>query len=123
MGLKEALQLIDDQHLQNVIIEMDAERVVQAVNNQSFPRAQWGQLARHCARAISSTNNVKLQWVSRNGNGAAHVLARWAKEEPNRFWVENFLLCIIPHIQKRYGPCNRIFLINIVCFSKKKRKK
>jgi ribonuclease HI len=104
LGLSEAIQIIHDQHLRNVIIEMDAQRVVQAVNNKTFPRAQWGQLARHCARAINNSDNVKLQWVSRQGNEAAHALARWANQEPNRFWVENFPICIIPHIQNDMAP-------------------
>jgi ribonuclease HI len=104
LGLNEAIQIIHDQHLRNVIIEMDAQRVVRAVNNKIFPRAQWGQLARHCARAIHNFDNVKLQWVSRQGNEAAHALARWAKQEPNRFWVENFPICIYPHIQNDMAP-------------------
>jgi hypothetical protein len=38
-------------------------------------------------------------WTRRNGNKAAHELARWAGVEPNKEWRSNLPFCIIPHIQ------------------------
>jgi ribonuclease HI len=73
-GLHEALVMIESPHLQNVEIKMDAERVVRAIHNKSFPRFQWGQMARNCARVMESNGEVSLKWVSRKDNEA---VTRW----------------------------------------------
>jgi ribonuclease HI len=102
-GLHEALHFVESAHLSNTIIEMDAEKIVNAVQKRSFPRTSWGQLARSCSRVCDQLGNVTVKWVSRQGNQAAHVLARWALTEPDKFWPNNFPFCILDHIQKDMG--------------------
>ncbi|KAK2358351.1 Polynucleotidyl transferase, ribonuclease H superfamily protein [Trifolium repens] len=41
-GLHEALHFVESAHLSNTIIEMDAEKIVNAVQKRSFPRTSWG---------------------------------------------------------------------------------
>jgi ribonuclease HI len=100
LGLVEALKLINTLKLRAVIVEMDSAMVVRAIQNKSFPRNQWGQLAQRCDRVLKEEDNISLCCVSRAGNEAAHLLARWAITEPNRYWAFNFPLCITQQVQK-----------------------
>ncbi|MCI24473.1 ribonuclease H protein, partial [Trifolium medium] len=89
-GLRAALQLVETQQLSNVIIELDAEKIVNAMKRKKFPRNQWGRIVQICSRVRDNLGNLDISWVSREGNQAAHVLARWAILEPNKFWSTNF---------------------------------
>jgi ribonuclease HI len=100
LGLVEALKLINTLKLRAVIVEMDSAMVVCAIQNKSFPRNQWGQLAQRCDRVLKEEDNISLCCISRAGNEAAHLLARWAITEPNRYWAFNFPLCITQQVQK-----------------------
>ncbi|MCH94630.1 ribonuclease H protein, partial [Trifolium medium] len=97
-GLREALLWVKSQKMEKVIIEMDAESIVKAVNSRIFPRNQWGQLVRSCARNFDHHAHLSVKWVNRRGNQPTHVLARWALSEPNQLWSNNFPSCIISHI-------------------------
>jgi hypothetical protein len=59
-GLREALAFIESNNLHQVNILMDAADIVQAINNKIYPRSQWGQLARACARVMERMNGVTL---------------------------------------------------------------
>jgi ribonuclease HI len=100
MGLVEAVKLIEDHHLQNVIIEMDSVVIVGAIQRNVYPRKYWGKLAQACARVFENRRDISLRWISRKGNEAAHSLARWAIREPNRFWTQNYPLCLTLQAQK-----------------------
>jgi ribonuclease HI len=100
MGLVEAIKMIEERHLQNVIIEMDSAVIVRAIQRDSYPRKYWGKLAESCARVLKDRNDITLQWTSKKGNEAAHQLARWAISEPNRFWTQNYPICIMQQAQK-----------------------
>ncbi|MCH84388.1 ribonuclease H protein [Trifolium medium] len=98
-GLKEALQFVEDNLLSNLIIELDANIIVQALNRKIFPRTKWGNLVRQCSRFLSRSIGISAAWVNRKSNQVAHTLARWALVEPNRNWSSNFPYCILTHIQ------------------------
>ncbi|GAU41426.1 hypothetical protein TSUD_26060 [Trifolium subterraneum] len=102
-GLFEALNWIKTKGFSNIVIEMDAEVVVRAIQKRIFPRLRWGKLAKSCARDFDKDALLSINWVRRNGNKAAHELARWALYEPNMYWDENYPRCIHPHIQKDMG--------------------
>ncbi|GAU34369.1 hypothetical protein TSUD_217090 [Trifolium subterraneum] len=102
-GLFEALNWIKTKGLSKIVIEMDAEVVVRAIQKRIFPRSRWGKLAKSCARDFEKDALLSISWVRRNGNKAAHELARWALYEPNMYWDENYPHCIHPHIQKDMG--------------------
>ncbi|PNX80587.1 hypothetical protein L195_g036591 [Trifolium pratense] len=45
-------------------------------------------------------SRLSVRWIARDGNRAAHALARWALIEPNKLWTNEFPTCLIHHIQK-----------------------
>jgi ribonuclease HI len=98
VGIDEALQWLKTQGYQRVIIESDAEIVTKAVAKKKFPRTNWGLVARRIARDLEQCTQISIGWVKRNGNQAAHELARLAITNPNRFWPNNFPSCILAHI-------------------------
>jgi ribonuclease HI len=105
-GLLEATRFVEEGQLSNIVTELDAAIIVQALARRDFPITNWGKCVRNCARVIDRLSSVSVTWVNREGNQAAHALARWALREPNQFWVSNFPLCILIHIQKdmRFVP-------------------
>jgi ribonuclease HI len=98
-GLLEAIHFVEENHLSNIIIELDAAMIVQALSRRDFPRTNWGNCVRKSARVIDRLTGISVTWVKREGNKAAHSLARWALREPNKVWLTNFPLCILTHIQ------------------------
>jgi hypothetical protein len=52
VGIREALTWIDNQKLQRVIIETDAEVIMKAMQKKSFPRTNWGRVALVCVRDL-----------------------------------------------------------------------
>jgi ribonuclease HI len=99
LGLQEAMELIKRRNLQNVIIELDAKAIVDAVHGQKEARTPWGVIATQCAEWVKENEGIAVVWTRRNGNKVAHELAKWAGVEPNREWNSNLPYCIIPHIQ------------------------
>jgi ribonuclease HI len=99
-GLHEAILFAQANQLKDTSIELDSAIIVNAIARKNFPRTNWGKSIRNSSRVLSKLNNVSVSWVSRDGNRAAHALARWALREPNRNWVSNYPSCILTHIQK-----------------------
>jgi ribonuclease HI len=102
-GLSEAIRFVTENHLNNIIIELDAAIIVQAVTHQKYPRSNWGNLVKSCVRSLGQLENVSVSWVRRDGNEPAHALARWAFPEPNHNWTTNPPSCILTLIQKDMG--------------------
>jgi ribonuclease HI len=126
LGLKAAIELVDffrdcrntieidaaidsaeQFRKRRIIIEMDNKVVIEAVQSGKYPRTYWGKIARNGGDYIRRDTQTTIQWVRRNGNKAAHEIARWARIEPNKTWVENFASLPPPfvnHIQKDMMP-------------------
>jgi hypothetical protein len=100
MGLQEAVNLVQSWNLHNVIIEMDAQTIVNSAHKQNPNRTIWGRIVSLCAKKMKERNDVTLVWTRRQGNMAAHDLAKWAEHEPNREWIASYPTCISHHIQK-----------------------
>jgi ribonuclease HI len=98
VGISEALKWIDNQKLQNVIIESDAEVIVKAMQKKSFPRTHWGRIALSCVRDLDKLSQVSVKWVNRKCNTVAHELAHYARVEPNKSWPNSVPDCILTHI-------------------------
>jgi ribonuclease HI len=100
MGLQEALELTKHYEMRRVIVEMDTNVVVHAVQNKKFPRNQWGKIVQSCAMCLDENKNFLIAWVGRTGNSVAPELAKRVVHEPNKDWVSHFRNCILHHIQK-----------------------
>jgi ribonuclease HI len=104
MGLQEALNLIQQWNLSNVIIEMDAKTIVDTVNSSCYPRTNWGMIVDRCVRKMKDRTGIEVKWTRRQGNIAAHELAKWARYEPNKDWVTTYPSCITDQVQKDMVP-------------------
>jgi ribonuclease HI len=100
MGLKAGLDLASRLGISKLVVELDAENVVKAITKKNYPRTQWGGIVRQCSRVFEERNQFSIRWIGRNSNTAAHALARWAIQEPDTYWANNFPFCLHPHIQK-----------------------
>jgi ribonuclease HI len=84
MGLKAAMEFVKSKGIQNVVIEMDAQTIVKAVNERRFHRSYWGRIARQGGDFLRQNPSSSIQWTKRAGNEAAHLLANWAAVEPDK---------------------------------------
>jgi ribonuclease HI len=100
MGLQEAINLVQQWDLSNVIIKMDAKSIVDTVNSRCCPRTNWGMIVDRCVRKMKNRTGIEVKWTRRQGNTAAHELAKWARYEPNKNWVSNYPTCITDQVQK-----------------------
>jgi fatty acid-binding protein DegV len=94
------VNLIQQWNLHKVIIEMDAQTIVNAAYSRSQHRTIWGRIVAQCAKKMKERNDITLVWTRRCGNMAAHDLAKWAENEPNREWISSYPTCISHHIHK-----------------------
>jgi ribonuclease HI len=74
-GFEVAIQSIEKFRDQVVIIEMDAQMIVKAVQERSYPRTYWGSIARRGGELLHRRRNAEITWVGRSGNRVAHYFA------------------------------------------------
>jgi ribonuclease HI len=99
MGLNAAIDFVESKGLRQVTFEMDASTIVSAVKKRCYPRNYWGRIARRCGEFLNRNHRSGISWVRRTGNIAAHMLANWASNEPDRDWNYETPLCIQTYIQ------------------------
>jgi len=75
LGLRWCLQWIKDQNLQNVVVEMDAENVVNCILGK-LKIAEIEFIVADCLDILFSLLNVSVVYAKRNKNKAAHRVAR-----------------------------------------------
>jgi hypothetical protein len=89
LGLKEVLDFTTAWPDIPIAIEMDSSTIVDSVKSKSYPRNYWGRIAHSCGDEIDRNPKRNICWVRRTGNQAAHTLANWASNEPNKTWLFN----------------------------------
>jgi ribonuclease HI len=99
-GLEAVVNEVDRFNGQDIIVEMDARIVVEAIKKKRFPRVYWGKIAKKCSMILDKYPNVSISWIRRSGNTVAHNLAKWAAIEPNKNWLTIVPPQIALHIQK-----------------------
>jgi ribonuclease HI len=104
MGLEATLAWLDRFQDKNVVIDMDAKMIVQAVKTNRYPRDYWGRIAKRCSEILNRYPNASLHWIRRTRNKVAHNLARWAVIEPNMDWNHIVPPQIAIHIQNDMRP-------------------
>ncbi|GAU40964.1 hypothetical protein TSUD_187210 [Trifolium subterraneum] len=105
LGLNDALDWIDRMREDKVIFELDAQTIVTAVKEHKQIRKSWGFVIRRCVKFLNQKSKPQsdIVWVRRTGNQAAHGLAKWAEQEPNKEWSNFVPSCICGIIQNDMG--------------------
>jgi ribonuclease HI len=110
LGLKDALEWIENQSYHQIIIELDNQTVVKAMQNQTRVRKRWGSVVNCCISFLKANPSSSIAWVNRSRNHVAHELAKWAEMAPNKDWPNSIFLCITLHIIKAFG----LFIILLI---------
>lgn len=84
IAVKEALSWSDRSAWSQVEIESDCLVVVQAIRSRVCMRSPFGEDIESCRSLLCRRNNVKLHFIKRYANSAAHQLARVAYLYPDR---------------------------------------
>jgi ribonuclease HI len=100
LGLADAIDMIKNYGITDVIVEMDNQTIVNAVKRRTRIRKPWGFAVNHCINFLHDNPNSSMFWVSRKGNRVAHELAKWAELDTIRDWPNSVPHCIYPHILK-----------------------
>jgi ribonuclease HI len=103
LAVNDALDLVEKLGETAVIIESDCKTVIKAIEKKINVRKRWGDIVRRCVSFQKSNPRSRFSWVKRDCNQVAHVLARWAENEPNIDWSTSVPYCIRPYIQKDMG--------------------
>uniref|UniRef100_A0A803Q2U2 RNase H type-1 domain-containing protein n=1 Tax=Cannabis sativa TaxID=3483 RepID=A0A803Q2U2_CANSA len=75
-GIKEALSWIKSKGWHKVSLESDCLVAVQAIHSSASLPSAFGQLVADCQKLLAALINVKVYFVKRSANKAAHFLAR-----------------------------------------------
>ena len=76
MGVGEALAWIKHDNRLNVVVEMDAKSVYDALCTSSISTSPFGMLIEDCKVVVANLGNIKFSLVRRSTNSAADVVAR-----------------------------------------------
>jgi hypothetical protein len=104
-GLNDAIDMVERYSASNVIFELDNQVIVRAVQRKSMIRKRWGSVVNRCRNFLNQNPNSSILWVNRNGNRAAHTLARWAEHEPWGDWPNFVPSCIKLQVLRDTPSC------------------
>ncbi|XP_059446658.1 uncharacterized protein LOC132178227 [Corylus avellana] len=100
MATIRAAQFCKEMDVSNVLIEGDAQKIIQALQNGDQNGSRYGQLVEDAKLILTSLMNWKPNYVRRNVNGAAHILAKMATRHiVDCVWRDGILDCICDIIQ------------------------
>jgi hypothetical protein len=93
--------------LQSLMLEGDASVVIEALRREGEDLSRFGNVILETKELLKGFHFWEANLVRREGNNAAHLLARHAtKQELNQVWVDSFPSCISGTI------CNELHLSN-----------
>ncbi|CAN1135676.1 hypothetical protein LINPERHAP2_LOCUS8986 [Linum perenne] len=99
MALYEALVWLQEMSITNIKIELDSQTVCTAINSAEEDLTEFGDIINRCRRLIDQ--GMKIVFVRRDRNVAAHVLARQSRHsvspsigEAPPSWLVEALNCI-----------------------------
>ena len=108
-AVEEGVVFAGDLGLKEIIIESDAQLVVQSLGKQSTPPSSIRLVVDGIREGLKFFNAWETSHVRRGGNKAAHILARQAKFlNVCNIWVEDTLPNIVDQIQADVIQCNLI---------------
>jgi hypothetical protein len=93
--------------LQSIMLEGDASVVIEALRREGEDLSRFGNVILETKELLKGFHFWEANLVRREGNNAAHLLARHAtNQELNQVWVDSFPSCISGTI------CNELHLSN-----------
>ena len=107
--VEEGMLLAWDLGLKEIIIESDAQMVVNSLGEQCVPPSSIKKVIEAIMVGLRSFNAWEVSHIRRSGNIAAHIMARQAKflNECN-IWVKDTPPKIADQIQFEVSHCNFI---------------
>ena len=94
MGIREALSWVKNEDWSQVVIEMDAFSVYQALNSPEHYASPFGLLLQDYLRIVNDISNVIFSFVRRTGNCIAHELAKTSQSRTTPMIWEDVILDI-----------------------------
>ncbi|CAN1170804.1 hypothetical protein LINPERHAP2_LOCUS29201 [Linum perenne] len=98
-ALLDALLWLRELGIRNIKIEMDSQVVCQAMNSMEDDVTEYGDIIRRCKSLVGQ--NMKICFIRKDRNVAAHVLARQSRNsvspttgETPPSWLDAALRCI-----------------------------
>lgn len=98
MSCQEALSWLKQQGLDNIILELEALNVVNALNNNIPMLSPIGLILFDCTHLMSFFNNLRLLYVNGSVNRVAHLLAKAVESSTCRGIWTRFCLSLIRDI-------------------------
>ncbi|XP_040994279.1 uncharacterized protein LOC121245522 [Juglans microcarpa x Juglans regia] len=109
MALWKAMELGRDLGFNRVIFEGDAHTIVKAVNEESEDFLAYRSIVQDAKQMLQQHRNWKVQFVNRNLNEVAHILAKMAISlETEKVWMEDITSCISESIEKDKECMNNV---------------
>jgi len=98
-GIYLALEFAANCGFLDVTFESDCEQLIRILNDKEpIPNHYVGNVIREIHFRTMGLRHVSFSHVDRQGNVAAHKLAQHALLEPNKIWIEETPLCIVPEV-------------------------
>jgi hypothetical protein len=94
IALFEALKVLEQRGITDVICETDSKNVVDAIHHVRGGSSEFSYIMRHINNILSCNPNFKVKFIKRQANMVAHSLARAAISWGSRCTFETLPLCI-----------------------------
>ncbi|XP_075479010.1 uncharacterized protein LOC142519880 [Primulina tabacum] len=100
LALLQAITWIKEMELANVIFELDAKNVVDAIKNPTDDDTEFGFIVRQCKSLLNQGTSFSVQFVYRQANAAAHAMARAAHLYASPSTYFEIPHCLIEHLDE-----------------------
>jgi ribonuclease HI len=95
LGLLSALNWVHDLQLENVDFELDSKNVVTSFHSKHPNASELGDIIKDCVRVYNTHfKNSRIEFIRRQANEVAHVLARVATSIASFHLFIDVLICI-----------------------------
>lgn len=106
IAFKEALSWIKSKDWNNIVLETDCFKVIQALRSSLVTSSPFGLVISDCKQLLSTIANAAFCFVKRSANSVAHCLARQSINFPDRIFTETNVpsevldLCMVDNLNE-----------------------
>ncbi|KAF5481089.1 hypothetical protein F2P56_001774 [Juglans regia] len=106
-ALRKAMELCEDLKFNKVILEGDAQVVVNAVNSQTEDLSYFGSIIEDLKVQMKEWPNWSVKFANRNINTVAHTFAKEALHiDLEKIWIEDIPVCLSDCLLRDYCIVN-----------------